>query len=356
MDWSPNRLSSLFCGLVVALYVVFDSSIDASLAGFILVVSSQLSWKMIWAAMHGADLQLAMCSLERIAEYLEIPQERSDGLEPPPQWPTREAILSFENLEIRYAPHLKPVLKDLTFTVAPKMKIGICGRTGAGKSSLTLALFRGLEASKGCIRIDGLDISKLSLHSLRSRLTIINQDPTLFSGTIRFNLDPFNDYSDAECWKAIGSVGMSRVESGPNGKSGIASLYDLVSEGGRNFSVDERQLLALARGLMKLRTSPILVLDEASASLDDEADRKMQAVIRREMSDATILCIAHRLNTVIDYDRIMVLDAGRIVEMGRPADLLADENSALSSLVNHSGDAKQLRLMAGKAIGTISQP
>jgi len=220
------------------------------------------------------------------------------------------------------------VLKGISLQVNDGEKIGIVGRTGAGKTSLTLALFRLVEAAGGKIFISGMDISSLGLHDLRSRISIIPQDPVLFYGSLRMNLDPFEDCTDDELWDALESAHL---------KSFVASLDDglnhLCSEGGENISVGQRQLLCLARAL--LRKSKILVLDEATAAVDLETDALLQDTIRSRFKSCTILTIAHRLNTVLDYDKILVLDAGTVAEFDDPNNLLQNKNSILYSMINN---------------------
>ena len=211
-------------------------------------------------------------------------------------------------------------------------KIGICGRTGAGKSSLTLALFRIIEPAGGRITIDGVDISTLGLHTLRSHLTIIPQDPVLFTGELRFNLDPAGECADEALWKALEMSHLkTHVAQLP------AGLDHEISEGGANFSMGQRQLICLARAL--LRKTKILILDEATASVDLDTDAMIQTTIRESFAECTVLTIAHRLKTILDSTRIAVLSEGKLEEMGAPEDLLADSNSAFSSLV-HKADAE----------------
>ena len=210
------------------------------------------------------------------------------------------------------------------------IQIGIVGRTGAGKSSLTLSLFRLIEPASGKIVIDSLDVTQIGLHELRSKLTIIPQDPVLFSGTLRSNLDPFGQYTDDQLWMAIEHSHLKDFV-----KSQENQLEHKVSEGGENLSVGQRQLICLARAL--LRKTKILVLDEATAAVDVETDSLIQSTIRKEFSDCTIITIAHRLNTIIDSNRVLVLDQGSIAEFDTPDNLLANCESLFYSLAK---DAK----------------
>lgn len=217
-------------------------------------------------------------------------------------------------------------MKGLTFSIKPQEKIGVVGRTGSGKSTLALSFFRFVEATKGSIVIDGIDIKDLGTEDLRSNLTIIPQDPTLFSGSLRSNMDPFDQFEDEDIYTALRRVHLlpyeteeNTVGSDPTLEEGNANVFkDLntsVTEGGKNFSQGQRQLLCLARALLK--RSRIVLMDEATASVDFETDKAIQKTISTELSDSTILCIAHRLHTVIEYDRILVLDKGHIVEFDR---------------------------------------
>jgi len=203
------------------------------------------------------------------------------------------------------------------------------GRTGAGKSTLTVALFRLLEPSEGCIEIDGIDITQIGLDDLRSKLSIIPQDPVLFLGSIRRNLDPWDIHTDKEIWSVLKKVHLKKVVKDLN-----LGLQSIVEEGGGNFSLGQRQLLCIGRAL--LRQSKILVLDEATASIDIETDTLIQKTIRQSFQDCTVLTIAHRLHTIIDSDRIMVLEKGRLVEFGKPVELLAQPDSLFLALVNET--------------------
>lgn len=239
-----------------------------------------------------------------------------------------------------YADHLPPVLSHVSVSIAAGEKVGVCGRTGAGKSSLMLALFRILEARTGTVTIDGVDIGGVGLDDLRSRLAIIPQDPMLFSGTLRYNLDPTDAYPDGALWDAVTAVQMAEYVRSQGG------LGMAVTEGGENLSVGQRQLLCMARAL--LRRSRVLVLDEATASTDVASDAIIQRRLRA-LTGVTQLTIAHRINTIIDSDKILVLDGGRVVEFGPPAALRADPESAFAKLVANSARQEAAKTAASVA-------
>ncbi|XP_021410687.2 ATP-binding cassette sub-family C member 3, partial [Lonchura striata] len=305
--------------LFAALFAVIGrNSLNAGLVGLSVSYALQVTLSLNWMVRMTSDLETNIVAVERIKEYSETETEAPwiiEGKRPPENWPSK-GDLEFVNYSVRYRKGLDLVLKDLNLQVHGGEKIGIVGRTGAGKSSMTLCLFRILEAVKGEIKIDGVKISEIGLHDLRSRLTIIPQDPVLFSGTLRMNLDPFNKYSDEEIWKALELSHLKRfVSSQP-------SMLDYeCSEGGENLSVGQRQLVCLARAL--LRKTRILILDEATAAIDLETDDLIQMTIRTQFVDCTVLTIAHRLNTIMDYTRVLVLDNGTIAEFDTPANLIA---------------------------------
>merc|ERR1711871_1531614 len=241
---------------------------------------------------------------------------------PPENWPSKGEIKA-ENVFMSYSDG-PDVLKGLDFTVKGMEKVGIAGRTGSGKSSLMVALFR-IENFRGSITIDGIDTKSIPLKVLRSKLGIIPQDPVMFAATVRFNLDPLNIYTDEEIWAVLDKVDMKKViQSLPE------MLEDKVSEGGDNFSAGQRQLICIARAL--LRNPKILVLDEATASIDNETDNMIQSMIRSSFKESTLLTIAHRLHTIIDADKIMVMDNGKVAEIDSPGSLLKIENGIFKAL------------------------
>ena len=255
-------------------------------------------------------------------EYSELPSEGTKNPDAvPEEWISKGAI-SFQDVTVRYGEHA--VLRSLNFSVIPGERIGIVGRTGAGKSSLISALFRLVECSEGTIRIDDVDISRISLHDLRRRLAIIPQEPALFQGSLLSNLDPFGESTLEEVRDCCLRVQL------------ILPLTEEVAAGGANISVGERQLVCIARAL--LRGAKILVLDEATASIDTRTDKVLQKVMRSEFGAATVLIVAHRLNTIIDCDRVLVLNRGELVELDTPAVLVQREASRFAQLVGETGE------------------
>ncbi|KAG9439107.1 hypothetical protein H6P81_019272 [Aristolochia fimbriata] len=340
--WLAIRLETLG-GIMIWLTATFavmqnhraeNQMLFASTMGLLLSYALNIT-NLLTGVLRLASLaENSLNSVERIGSYVDLPSEAPLVIEsnrPPPGWPSAGTI-RFENVVLRYRPELPPVLHGISFTISPSEKVGIVGRTGAGKSSMLNALFRIVELERGSIFIDECDISKFGLADLRKVLGIIPQSPVLFSGTVRFNLDPFNEHNDADLWEALERAHLKDVI-----RRNALGLDAEVSEAGENFSVGQRQLLSLARAL--LRRSKILVLDEATAAVDVRTDALIQKTIREEFKFCTMLIIAHRLNTIIDCDRVLVLDAGQVQEFDTPEELLSDEASAFSKMVQSTGAA-----------------
>ncbi|KAG1554327.1 hypothetical protein G6F51_000001 [Rhizopus arrhizus] len=335
--WLAVRLE--FMGSIIilsaALFAVLGilyggSAIDAGLVGLSVSYALSVTQALNWVIRQYCEIETNIVSVERVKEYIDLPTEKYNAVRGvSPMWPEK-GLIEFRDYATRYRPGLDLALKNLSFTVASKEKIGIVGRTGAGKSSLSLSLFRIVEAAKGSIMIDGVDISSLRLFDLRSRLTIIPQDPVLFAGTVRDNLDPFGAHDDAQLWQALQHSHLHQHISSLDGK-----LNAVVLEGGENFSVGQRQLICLARAL--LRRTTILILDEATAAIDVETDSIIQETIRRQFAHCTILTIAHRINTVMDSDRILVLDKGNVAEFDAPQTLLDNKESIFYSMAKEAG-------------------
>eukprot|EP00026_Physarum_polycephalum_P000616 Phypoly_transcript_00617.p1 GENE.Phypoly_transcript_00617~~Phypoly_transcript_00617.p1 ORF type:complete len:1440 (+),score=150.89 Phypoly_transcript_00617:1-4320(+) len=332
--WFTFRME-LICNLIVIVStlacVLLRDNISPSLAGLSISTALSLTQTLFHFIKSTTDVETNVVSVERVMEYADLPIEKPylvAEASVPPEWPN-EGTIEFNNLSLRYRAGLEPVLSGVTMTLKPREKIGIVGRTGAGKSSLFLALLRLVEAESGFIFIDGENIATVNLSTLRSRLAIIPQDPTLFTGTVRSNLDPADAYSDSRIWSALESVHMKEaIEQFPEG------IHSSVVENGGNFSVGQRQLLCLGRAL--LRNSKILLMDEATASVDMETDELIQQTIQSACKNMTVLTIAHRINTVLHSDRILVMDHGRVAELDTPKNLSANEDSLFYSLLQES--------------------
>lgn len=324
--------------IVCMLCITGQFNISASSTGLLLNYVLQLVGVLSLTIRSMTQVENEMNSVERLHEYAyRLPQEAAytKEIQPPKEWPP-SGYVTFKDVTLRYRPNLPPVLQHLDVNFYPGEKVGICGRTGAGKSSIMSALYRLIELEDGKIEIDGLDISTMGLYDLRSKLSIIPQDPVLFQGTIRRNLDPFNEHEDYRLWKALCTAGLisedqikqvASMKYSPSEGIGYNSLHKfhldrIVDDDGANFSLGEKQLIALARALV--RDTKILILDEATSSVDFATDSKIQDTISSEFRHCTVLCIAHRLKTILNYDRVLVMDKGAIVEKGDPWKLYHD--------------------------------
>jgi ABC-type multidrug transport system fused ATPase/permease subunit len=343
--WLSVRLDvigNLLVFTVGILVVTSRFTINPSIGGLVLSYILSIVQIIQFTVRQLAELENNMNSTERIHYYgTELDEEAPLKLiDVPKSWPDKGEIV-FNNVDMRYRPNLPLVLQGLTLHVKAGERIGIVGRTGAGKSSIMTTLFRMVEISGGQITIDGIDISKIGLADLRSRLSIIPQDPTLFRGTIRSNLDPFNEHTDLELWSALRQADLVGEETPIDPdleKKGRIHLDSVVEEEGLNFSLGQRQLMALARALV--RGSQIIVCDEATSSVDMETDQKIQKTMQSAFGGRTLLCIAHRLRTIIRYDRIVVMDAGRIVELDTPIALF-ERGGIFKSMCDRSGITKE---------------
>jgi len=315
----------IFCSALLA--VLGKDNLSPGLVGLSVSYALSVTQTLNWLVRMTSELETNIVAVERLKEYSETKCEANWELESDKKlvnWPANASI-EFKKVNARYRDGLPLVLKDLSFAIEAEQKVGIVGRTGAGKSSVTLTLFRIIELDQGQICIDGIDISTLGLHCLRNKLTIIPQDPVLFSGTLRMNLDPFNHYSDSQLWDTLK---MSHLESFvTNLKEG---LQHEITEGGENVSVGQRQLICLARAL--LRKTKILVLDEATAAVDLETDDLIQETLRDSFKDCTVLTIAHRLSTIMDYDKVLVMQEGQVAEFASPKELLEDKSTIFHSM------------------------
>nr|XP_039260104.1 multidrug resistance-associated protein 4-like [Styela clava] len=335
--WFGLRLDLITATFISA--VAFFSVIGASLLnlnpgeiGLVLTYTASLIGMFQWGVRQSAEVENLMISVERVQQYYRIPPEaalENPNKQPPNSWPRCGAI-KFKNVSFSYYDGGPKVLRSIDFVIQPQEKIGIVGRTGAGKSSLISALFRLSELTSGEIFIDGIPISSLGLHDLRKALSIIPQDPILFTGTMRRNIDPFNNYSDEDLWNALEQVQLKEfVESFP------MRLNTEIVESGSNLSVGQRQLVCLARAV--LRKSKILVIDEATANVDIRTDRLIQETIRRKFKQCTVITIAHRINTIIDSDKILVLEEGQVKEFDKPSVLLQKWDGLFAGIVKSAG-------------------
>ncbi|KAL1867079.1 Transporter of the ATP-binding cassette (ABC) [Diaporthe australafricana] len=388
--WAANRwlafrtdvlgdLVSFFAGVFVILSL---DTVKSGSAGLSLSYAIGFADNILWLVRLYAMNEQNMNSVERIKEYLEVEQEAPAIVEknrPPQNWPARGSV-EFINYTTRYRADLDPVLNGLSFKIGAREKVGIVGRTGAGKSSLALALFRALEAEEGKILIDDIDIGLIGLRDLREAITIVPQDPTLFMGTIRTNLDPFDTYSDGDIFASLRRVQLigpdEKIPSRPGSSGAVPptpttaaegivdssasmrsarmvtnknvflDLSSPVTESGSNLSQGQRQLLCLARAMLKSPT--VLLMDEATASIDYATDAKIQGTIR-ELESSTIITIAHRLQTIVDYDKVLVLDKGSIVEYDHPWNLLQKKDGQFRGMCEMSGDWDVLEKQAKKA-------
>ncbi|CAB9519042.1 Multiple drug resistance-associated protein-like transporter 1 [Seminavis robusta] len=304
--------------------------IDPAVLGLALTLLLQLAGTNFpWMVRQSAEVVNHMVSVERVTAFGDLPSEaptKTDFDLEHPDWPSKPSIM-LDKLTVRYQKSLPPALQGVTLKIDGGQKVGVVGRTGSGKSTLVQALFRLLEAEDGDIYVDGLNVSRLGLHKLRLAMSVIPQVPILFRGcSVRENLDPFDSYSDREVWEVLEDVQMGKEVRELSG-----GLHAMVSEGGSNFSVGQRQLLCLARAI--LRKTSILVLDEATANIDKATEDSLKASLAKNFSEATIIAVAHRLDTVMDYDRILVLGDGEVLEYGSPSELKTKENGHFASLV-----------------------
>ncbi|MCJ1476928.1 hypothetical protein MMC13_005597 [Lambiella insularis] len=398
--WAANRWLALridFAGafFAAALVVANVGTIDSGAAGLSLTYALRFNESILWLVRLAADNEQNMNHMERIKQYLELEQEAKAVIpenKPPGNWPSHGRV-EFVQYSARYRSDLDQVLKKLTLSIGAEEKVGIVGRTGAGKSSLAVALFRGLEADEGKILIDGVDIGLIGLQDLRENITIVPQDPTLFTGTIRSNLDPFALCTDEEIFTSLrrvhlisttlplttasaisqkpsqseypstsfsssslgapshadddNSTDLAKITTNTRENTNVfLNLNSAVVESGSNLSQGQRQLLCLARALLK---SPrVLLMDEATASIDYATDAKIQDTLR-ELKGSTLITIAHRLNTIIDYDKILVLDKGEVIEYDAPWELIEKENGIFKGMCEMSGDFETLQEAARKA-------
>ncbi|XP_065902912.1 ATP-binding cassette sub-family C member 4-like isoform X2 [Dysidea avara] len=342
-QWFGIRLDMIgvvFVTLVMFCSIPLADSLDPALVGLSMAYAVDLTGLVQYTIRISAEVEDLLVSVERVMGYSKLESEAElmsiqKDKTPPLAWPENGAI-KLDKLKFRYAADYPYVLKSVSVTMQPSEKVGIVGRTGAGKSSLLAALFR-LAEPEGVFEIDGIQITDIGLHDLRKNISIIPQDPVLFSGTVRYNLDPFREHDNDKLWDALKEVQLEHVILGLE-----EGLDAEVSEGGSNFSVGQRQLICLARAL--LRRNKILVIDEATANVDLITDGIIQEMIRSKFTHCTILTIAHRLETIIDSDRILVLSSGKVSEFDAPYNLLQTPHSVFSSMVERTGSLESARL------------
>ncbi|XP_035860385.1 multidrug resistance-associated protein 4-like isoform X3 [Sander lucioperca] len=339
--WFAVRLDGI-CSIFVTITafgcLYLGDGLEPGAVGLALSYSMTLTGMFQWGVRQSAEIENMMTSVERVVEYAELESEApwETDKQPPHDWPKAGSI-TFDRVNFSYSASERLVLKNLTVVFTSREKVGIVGRTGAGKSSLISALFR-LAEPEGRIMIDGFLTSEIGLHTLRQKMSIIPQDPVLFTGTMRKNLDPFRQHTDEDLWNALQEVQMKAVvEDLPN------KLETMLTESGSNFSMGQRQLVCLARAI--LRKNRILIIDEATANVDPRTDSLIQQTIRDKFQECTVLTIAHRLNTIIDCDRILVLDAGRIQEYDEPYVLLQNQEGLFYQMVQQTGRAEAASLL-----------
>ncbi|KAF6083621.1 ATP binding cassette subfamily C member 4 [Phyllostomus discolor] len=338
--WFAVRLDAI-CAIFVTVVafgsLILSKTLDAGQVGLALSYALSLMGMFQWCVRQSAEVENMMISVERVMEYTDLEKEApwESPKRPPPAWP-HEGVIVFDNVNFTYSLDGPLVLKHLTALIKAREKIGIVGRTGAGKSSLISALFR-LSEPEGRIWIDKILTTEIGLHDLRKKMSIIPQEPVLFTGTMRKNLDPFNEHTDEELWNALKEVQLKEAIEELPGK-----MDTELAESGSNFSVGQRQLVCLARAI--LRKNRILIIDEATANVDLRTDELIQKKIREKFAQCTVLTIAHRLNTIIDSDKIMVLDSGRLKEYDEPYVLLQNTESLFYKMVQQLGKAEAAAL------------
>ncbi|XP_029846376.2 ATP-binding cassette sub-family C member Sur isoform X1 [Ixodes scapularis] len=318
----------LFLATMAALTAALTGSISPSFVGIAMTYTLLVPIYLNWLVRQVSSVEMYMSSVERVTKYAQLPIEHvASPAHVPSDWPSKGEV-RFEKVTMRYETGLDPVLKNISVTFAPGEKVGICGRTGSGKSSLVMGLFKMVPISEGSIYVDGIDISTVPFDILRSRLSIIPQEPVLFSGTIRQNLDPRAMYTDEQLWSVLEKARLKEVVIVSGGLDGE------VTEEGSNFSIGQRQLFCFARFL--LQPSKVFVLDEATSSLDADLDSLIQETMLSEWADSTILAIAHRVTGLLNFDRVIVLEAGHIVETGAPSELRNRRGSTFVSLLKEA--------------------
>ena len=288
-----------------------------------------ISINFLWGSQGLTELEGSLVGYDRWLKMINTPQEANQINEmfDSKFWP-KKGNIEFRDFYLKYRPDTEIVLKNLSFSITDNQKIGVVGRTGAGKSTLCLALCRIVEAHSGSIVIDGVDISQIGLEQLRDKITIIPQDPTLFNGTLRFNLDPQGIYSDQDLLELTSQAALDKLIARDD-----KGLDQLIEEHGQNLSSGEKQLLCICRAILK--QNKVVLMDEATANIDIKTEQVIQRLIKEKFKDSTVITIAHRLNTIINSDKVLVLSKGEISEFDSPQNLLKDKSSEFYSYVNH---------------------
>ena len=312
-SWLGIRFSTLSASSTLAMAIIaVYSGISPGLTAFVLVTASKFVIQTEQLCKIYGQLEMDFTSVERVVELLDLETESPGVVDPPAHWPTYSGDIVFENVTIRYAPNLDPALNEITLRIPAGSHTAVIGRTGSGKSTLALSLLATIAPEGGQIFIDGVDITTVNKQALRSRITFLAQEPVLFPGTMRKNLDPLDEYSDAACEAVLAKIAGNHAWT----------LSTNIEGGGKGLSQGQRQLVGLARAM--LRRSPVLIMDEATASIDFETAQRIQTVLREEMKESTVITIAHRLEAVQNADFCVVLGKGKLVKAGKASDMLKE--------------------------------
>lgn len=312
-SWLGIRFSTLSASSTLAMAIIaVYTGISPGLTAFVLVTASKFVIQTEQLCKIYGQLEMDFTSVERVVELLDLETESPGVVDPPAHWPTYSGDIVFENVTIRYAPNLDPALNEITLRIPAGSHTAVIGRTGSGKSTLALSLLATIVPEGGQIFIDGVDIATVNKQALRSRITFLAQEPVLFPGTMRKNLDPLDEYSDAACEAVLSKIAGNHAWT----------LSTNIEGGGKGLSQGQRQLVGLARAM--LRRSPVLIMDEATASIDFETAQRIQNVLREEMKESTVITIAHRLEAVKNADFCVVLGKGKLVKAGKASDMLKE--------------------------------
>jgi len=325
--------------------------IEPAILGLALTFLIQLAGLFQWTVRQSAEAENQLISVERILEFAGLDAEKNlDTIEPPlevlevdEEWPKEGGII-FENVKAKYRPTLDYALKGISFEIKGGEKVGVVGRTGSGKSTLLQCIMRLPDVVEGLMSVDGTDTARVPLRTFRKKFAVIPQTPTLFNVSLRDNLDPFAEFDEIQIWKALETVQMKDVIEGLG-----EGLDFMLSSGGGNFSVGQRQLLCLSRAI--LTKSKVLIMDESAANVDQLTDTKLQEAVKTVFAGSTVISIAHRLESIVEYDKILVLGAGEVLEYGAPAELLNDKEGAFFGMVQETGKETSAELHRRAKLG-----